>query len=325
MKALITGITGFAGSHLAEYLLENHPDVSVYGTYRWRSRMDNVEHLDKRIHLVECDLRDYFSVHKAVEESRPDVVFHLAAQSFVPSSWTAPTETLTTNIAGQTNLFEAIRAHQLDPVVQIACSSEQYGLVLPDEVPIKETNPLRPLSPYAVSKVGQDYLGYQYFQSYGLKVVRTRGFNHTGPRRGQVFVTSNFCSQVAAIEAGLQEPVIRVGNLDAIRDFTDVRDMVRAYWLAVTRATPGEVYNIATGEGISIKAMLDKILALSTVEVKIEVDPARLRPSDVEILIGDSSKFRADTGWEPRIPFDQTVRDLLDYWRGQMARRKRTS
>src|SRR6185436_7051616 len=240
----------------------------------------------------------------------------------VPSSWTAPNETLTTNIVGQTNLFEAVRGLKLDPVVQIACSSEQYGLVLPGETPIKETNPLRPLSPYAVSKVGQDYLGYQYFQSYGLKVVRTRGFNHTGPRRGQVFVTSNFCSQVAAIELGLQEPVIRVGNIEAIRDFTDVRDMVRAYWLAVTKAKPGEVYNIATGEGISIQALLDKILALSTVEVKIEVDPDRLRPSDVEILIGDASKFRADTGWEPRIPFEQTLRDLLDYWRRTLEARQ---
>jgi GDP-4-dehydro-6-deoxy-D-mannose reductase len=241
----------------------------------------------------------------------------------VPASWTAPTETLVTNITGQTNLFEAIRSLRLDPVVQIACSSEQYGLVLPNEVPIKETNPLRPLSPYAVSKVAQDYLGYQYFQSYGLKAVRTRGFNHTGPRRGQVFVTSNFCSQVAAIELGLQEPVIRVGNIEAIRDFTDVRDMVRAYWLAVTKARPGEVYNIASGQGLRIREMLDRVLALSQVEVKVEVDPARLRPSDVEILIGDSSKFRADTGWEPRIPLEQTVRDLLGYWREKLSRRQR--
>ena len=324
MRALITGITGFAGSHLAEYLLAEHPDVKVYGTFRWRSRMDNVEHLynEKKIQLVEADLRDYSSMHRALEISRPDVIFHLAAQSFVPSSWSAPNDTIVTNVSGQTNLFEAIRILKLDPVVQIACSSEQYGLVLPDEVPIRETNPLRPLSPYAVSKVAQDYLGYQYFQSYGLKAVRTRGFNHTGPRRGHVFVTSNFCSQVAAIELGLQEPVIRVGNIEAIRDFTDVRDMVRAYWLAVTKATPGEVYNIATGKGISIRAMLDLVLSFSQVEVKVEVDPDRLRPSDVEILIGDSSKFRADTGWEPRIPFDQTVRDLLDYWRKRLAPRK---
>jgi len=325
MKALITGITGFAGSHLAEYLLTEQPGVGVFGTYRWRSRMDNVEHLDGKIELIESDLRDYTSVQAVLDRVRPDYIFHLAAQSFVPASWTAPAETLTTNVAGQTNLFEAVRALKLDPVIQIACSSEQYGLVHPDEVPIRETNPLRPLSPYAVSKVAQDFLGYQYFQSYGMKVVRTRGFNHTGPRRGHPFVTSNFCRQVASIEAGLQEPVIRVGNLDAIRDFTDVRDMVRAYWLAVTKGRPGEVYNIATGEGISIRALLDKILALSSVHVRVEIDPSRLRPSDVEILIGDSSKFRADTGWEPRIPFDQTVQDLLDYWRDVVARRKRSA
>jgi GDP-4-dehydro-6-deoxy-D-mannose reductase len=321
MRALITGMTGFAGSHLAEYLLAEHPDVEVYGTHRWRSRMENVEHLRSKVKLLEADLRDYTSMHSALERSRPDVIFHLAAQSFVPSSWTAPNDTLTTNVSGQTNLFEAVRALRLDPVIQIACSSEQYGLVLPGETPIKETNPLRPLSPYAVSKVAQDYLGYQYFQSYGLKVVRTRGFNHTGPRRGHVFVTSNFCSQVAAIELGLQEPVIRVGNIDAIRDFTDVRDMVRAYWLAVTKAKPGEVYNIATGNGIAIREMLERLIALGNVEVKVETDPERLRPSDVEILIGDASKFKADTGWEPRIPFDQTLRDLLDYWRTTLRRR----
>ena len=322
MRALITGITGFAGSHLAEYILAEQPGVEVFGTFRWRSRMDNVEHLDGRIRLVEADLRDYTSMHRALEVSRPDVIFHLAAQSFVPSSWNAPSDTIVTNVTGQTNLFEAIRALKLDPVVQIACSSEQYGLVHPEETPIKETNPLRPLSPYAVSKVAQDYLGYQYFQSYGLKAVRTRGFNHTGPRRGQVFVTSNFCSQVAAIELGLQEPVIHVGNMEAIRDFTDVRDMVRAYWLAVTKAKPGEVYNIATGKGIHIREMLELVLSFSRVEVRTEVDPDRLRPSDVEILIGDSSKFRADTGWEPHIPFEQTVRDLLDYWRKVLAARK---
>ena len=321
MRALITGITGFAGSHLAELLLAEHPDVEVFGTHRWRSRMENVEHLRNQVKLLEADLRDYTSMHAALERSRPDVIFHLAAQSFVPSSWTAPNDTLTTNVSGQTNLFEAVRALRLDPVIQIACSSEQYGLVLPGETPIKETNPLRPLSPYAVSKVAQDYLGYQYFQSYGLKVVRTRGFNHTGPRRGHVFVTSNFCSQVAAIELGLQEPVIRVGNIEAIRDFTDVRDMVRAYWLAVTKAKPGEVYNIATGNGIAIREMLERLIALANVEVKVETDPERLRPSDVEILIGDASKFKADTGWEPRIPFDQTLRDLLDYWRTTLRRR----
>lgn len=324
MRALITGITGFAGSHLADFLLAEHPEVEVFGTFRWRSRRDNIEHLEGKVKLLETDLRDYASVHTALAAARPDAIFHLAAQSFVPTSWNAPTETLTSNVVGQTNLFEAVRALGLDPAIQIACSSEEYGLVLPHETPIKETNPLRPLSPYAVSKVAQDYLGYQYFQSYGIKAIRTRGFNHTGPRRGEVFVTSNFAKQVAEIEAGLNPPVMRVGNLDAVRDFTDVRDMVRAYWLATQRAKPGEVYNIATGSGITIRAMLDKLLALAKVEVKVETDPARLRPSDVEVLIGDSSKFRADTGWEPRIPFDTTLADLLDYWRVRTARRAAT-
>jgi GDP-4-dehydro-6-deoxy-D-mannose reductase len=319
MRALITGITGFAGSHLADYLLAEHPDVEVHGTYRWRSRTENIAHLGDRIHLVEADLRDYTSMRAALDEVRPDYVFHLAAQSFVPSSWRSPAETLSTNIGGQTHLFEAVRSLGLDPIIQIACSSEEYGLVRPDETPIREDNPLRPLSPYAVSKVGQDFLAYQYHQSYGLKAVRTRGFNHTGPRRGDVFVTSNFAKQLAGIEAGLREPKIRVGNLDAVRDFTDVRDMVRAYWLTVTKATPGEVYNIASGKGITIRDLLDRLIALCAVPVEIEVDPARLRPSDVEILVGDNSKFRQATGWEPVIPFDQTLGDTLDYWRARLA------
>lgn len=323
MRALITGITGFAGSHLADYLLAHQPQVEIFGTRRWRSPMDNLAHLGPdlggKVKLIETDLRDYSSVRTCLEESRPDFIFHLAAQSFVPTSWSAPAETLNTNIVGQTNIFEAIRHLGLDPVVQIACSSEEYGLVYPEETPIKETNPLRPLSPYAVSKVAQEYLGYQYFMSYGLKVIRTRGFNHTGPRRGDVFVTSNFAKQLASIKLGLQEPVIRVGNLDAVRDFTDVRDMVRAYWLGVTKAKPGEVYNIATGHGITIKDLLGRLIELAGVEVKVQPDPARMRPSDVEILIGDSSKFRADTGWEPQIPLDQTLRDVVAYWIARLS------
>lgn len=321
-RVLITGITGFAGSHLADFLLEEHPEIEVWGTYRWRSRRENIEHIEGRIRLLECELDDATAVRRALEAARPDAIFHLAAQSFVPASWVAPADTLQSNILGQTNLFEAIRELELDPVVQIACSSEEYGLVLPDETPIRESNPLRPLSPYAVSKVAQDYLGYQYFQSYGIKAIRTRGFNHEGPRRGEVFVMSNFAKQVAAIEAGLHEPLIRVGNLDSVRDFTDVRDMVRAYFLAAERATPGEVYNIASGKGITIRDMLQKILDRSTVAVRVEVDPARLRPSDVEVLLGDASKFRAATGWEPRIPLDQTIADTLDYWRARFATRR---
>ncbi|MEM8930692.1 MAG: GDP-mannose 4,6-dehydratase [Acidobacteriota bacterium] len=320
MKALITGITGFAGSHLAEYLLANHPDVEVWGTHRWRSPFDNLtDDVQSRVHLIETDLRDANSVLSTLDKVRPDFIFHLAAQSFVPTSWTAPSETLDTNIIGQTNIFEACRRLGLDPVIQIACSSEEYGLVHPEETPIKETNPLRPLSPYAVSKVGQDYLGYQYFMSYGLKVIRTRGFNHTGPRRGDVFVASNFAKQLARIKAGLAEPVMRVGSLTAIRDFTDVRDMVRAYWLAVNHAKPGEVYNIATGHGITIQELLDRLIELSGVEVDVQQDPARMRPSDVEILIGDASKFRADTGWEPQVPLEKTLADIVAYWDERIA------
>jgi len=319
MRALITGVTGFVGSHLADYLLAEQPEVEIFGTRRWRSRMENIEHLDGRLQLRECDLRDPAAIQGVLAEVRPDYIFHLAAQSFVPASWRAPSETLMTNILGQTNIFEAVRVLELDPVIQIAGSSEEYGLVLPDEVPIKETNPLRPLSPYAVSKVAQDLLAYQYFRSYGLKTVRTRGFNHTGPRRGEVFVTSNFAKQIASIEAGLREPVIRVGNLDAQRDFTDVRDMVRAYWLAVSEATPGEVYNLASGRAVTIRELLDRLLALSDTEVEVQVDPDRLRPSDVEILLGDYSKFRSDTGWEPSIPLEQTLKDTLDYWRQKLS------
>jgi GDP-4-dehydro-6-deoxy-D-mannose reductase len=320
MNVLVTGITGFAGSHLAEYLLAEQPHVKVYGTWRWRSRMENIAHLGDRVTLIECDMRDAVAVRKALLDSRPEAIFHLAAQSFVPSSWRAPHETFATNVQGQTNLFESVRELGLDPTIQIACSSEEYGLVHPDEVPIREDNPLRPLSPYAVSKVAQDLMGYQYHQSYGLKVIRTRGFNHTGPRRGEVFVTSNFAKQIAEIEAGLRPPVIRVGNLDAIRDFTDVRDMVRAYWFAVQKGRPGEAYNIATGEGIHIRELLDRLLAMSTTKVTIETDPDRLRPSDVERLIGDSSKFRQDTGWAPQIPFEKTLRDVLQYWRDRVGR-----
>jgi len=322
MRVLITGITGFAGSHLADYLLAEHTEVEIFGTQRWRSRTENIEHLAGKIELREADLRDYTSIHRVLDEVRPDAIFHLAAQSFVPTSWRAPAETLSTNIIGQTYLFEAVRALQLDPTIQIAGSSEEYGLVLPDEVPIKETNPLRPLSPYAVSKVAQDLLAYQYFESYGLKTIRTRGFNHTGPRRGEVFVTSNFAKQIASIEAELQDPVIRVGNLESVRDFTDVRDTVRAYWLAVEKGRPGEVYNIASGREITIRQLLDKLVELSRTRVEVEIDPERLRPSDVEVLVGDASKFKADTGWEPTIPLDQTLEDLLDFWRERVGKKQ---
>jgi len=315
MRVLITGITGFAGSHLADYILDNHPDVKVFGLIRWRSRMENILHLKDRIHLVEGDLKDLVSLKKSFAEAAPDRIFHLAAQSFVPTSWTCPAETFAINAIGQINLFEAILSLGLSPKIQIAGSSEEYGLVNADEVPMKESNPLRPLSPYAVSKVAQDLLGWQYYKSYGLKVVRTRGFNHTGPRRGEVFICSNFAKQIVEIERKKRDPVIYVGNLEAKRDFTDVRDTVRAYWLSLEKGREGEVYNIGTGKTYSIHEILEMLLSLAEVDVKIEIDPTRLRPSDVPVLLSDSTKFRELTGWAPKIPFSQSLKDLLDYWR----------
>jgi GDP-4-dehydro-6-deoxy-D-mannose reductase len=315
MNVLITGITGFAGSHLAEYILTEHPSVKVSGFVRWRSRMDNVKDILDKIELHEADLKDMVSLKKALAVIKPDKVFHLAAQSFVPTSWKLPAETFAINALGQINLFETLLDLKLNPKFQIAGSSEEYGMVHPHEVPMKETNSLRPLSPYAVSKVAQDLLGYQYHQSYGLRTVRTRGFNHTGPRRGDVFVTSNFAKQVAEIEKGLKPPVIHVGNLEAKRDFTDVRDMVRAYWLATEKCEDGDVYNIGSGKTYVMQDMLDMLLGMSKVKVKVEVDPARLRPSDVPILLADASKFVKQTGWQPRIPFATTLKDLLNYWR----------
>ncbi len=316
MKVLVTGITGFAGSHLVDYLL-TLPGVEVMGILRWRSRTENIEHFRDKVRLVECDLRDSSSVRDVLDLLRPERIFHLAAQSFVPTSWTAPTESLMTNIIGQLNIFEAVKKLHIMPRIQLACSSEQYGMVFENELPIRETNPLRPLSPYAVSKVGQDMLGYQYWMSYKIPVIRTRGFNHEGPRRGPVFVCSDFAKQIADIERGLKPPVIRVGNLDARRDFTDVRDVVRAYWLSLERGEPGEVYNICCGKAWTIRAMLDMLLAMTKVKVKVEQDEARMRPSDVPVLLGDASKFRKATGWEPTISFEQTLQDLLDYWRAR--------
>ncbi len=344
MRVLITGVTGMAGSHLAEYLL-TRPELEVFGTYRWRSRMDNLEdviaagkvnriaaggnvrsaeELAKRIegearpsclNLILADLADPSSMRRLIAGLRPDRIFHLAAQSFVPASWDAPAETMHLNVVGQINLFEAIRDAGLDPLVHVAGSSEEYGLVLPDEVPMKESNPFRPLSPYAVSKVAQELLAWQYYRSYGLRAVVTRGFNHTGPRRGENFVTSTFALQIAQIEKGLRPPVIDVGDLESKRDWTDVRDTVRGYWLALEKGVPGEVYNVGSGICRSCREMLDVLLTHTDRQIEVRVDPSRLRPSDVPLLWADPSKFQRQTGWRPEIPFETTMRDLLDYWR----------
>lgn len=313
--ALITGITGFVGSHLAELLLNE--GYEVVGTTRPRSPTDNVEHLLDKVKVVDAELLDPHSMDSLLKETKPHFIFHLAAQSFVKSSWNSPATTMEINVVGSVHLFEAVRRMGTDPVVQIAGSSEEYGLVKKGEIPVTEENPLRPLSPYAVSKVAMDYLGYQYHESYGMKIIRTRGFNHTGPRRGDVFAESTFAKQIALIEKGKQEPVIRVGNLDVERDYTDVRDMVRAYYLAVQKCEPGEVYNIASGKAWKISDVLNMLLSMSSKKDKIEIkeDPERMRPSDVPILLGDATKFRKKTDWKPEIPFEKTLEDLINYWR----------
>jgi len=318
MKVLITGITGFVGSHLVEYCLKKD-NVQVYGTKRWRSPLDNLRGIEDEVKLIDCDLRDENSVVLAIQEIKPDRIFHLAAQSYVQTSYTAPRDTLETNIIGTLNILEAVRHVGIDPLIHICSSSEVYGQVYENEIPITENNPFRPQSPYAVSKVGEDLLSYQYFKSYNLRTIRTRAFTHTGPRRGAVFAESSFAKQIAEIEAGEKEPVIYVGNLDSVRTFMDVRDIVNAYWLALEKGIPGEVYNIGGEVTKKVGDMLNTLLDLSPVgkKIKVEVDAKLLRPSDVTLQIPSTEKFRERTGWKPRMPFEKTMTDLLDYWRSK--------
>ncbi len=319
MRTLITGITGLAGSHLAQHLLR-HSDAQVHGTIRWRSNRENIAGFERELILHECDLKDPYAVLRLLQQVRPQRIFHLASQSNVASSWNSPRETLINNITAQLNLFEAVRQEKIEDLrIHVSGSSEEYGLVHENELPVRETNPLRPLSPYAVSKVTQDTLAYQYHQSFGLYIVRTRSFNHTGPGQSDVFVASNFAKQIVEVEMGLREPVIRVGNLEAQRDFTDIRDVVRAYALALDQCKPGEVYNIGSGKAHSIKQLLAVLLGMSRIIIQVEQDPSRMRPSDIPKLVGDMDKFRRQTGWRPRIAFEQTLKDLLDYWRARLG------
>ncbi len=324
MIAFITGITGFVGSHLADYLLDQN--VEVHGLTRWRSPKENIIHCLDDIHLHYGDLLDMSSLQRILFKIRPDFIFHLAAQSFVPYSFDAPSSTLDVNCIGTCNLLESIRTvmhvHRYDPIIHVCSSSECYGQVREDEVPITEDNPFRPASPYAVSKVCEDMLAFQYHLSWNMKIIRTRLFTHSGPRRGDVFVLSNFAKQIAAIEVGKQKPEIYVGNLDSIRTFMDVRDAVRAYWLLVNKCTPGEVYNIGGSKTMTIERMLAELLDLSTnKDIKIVVDKSRLRPSDVTLQIPSTEKFKKATGWEPKIDFEQMLEDTLEFWRNHECHR----
>jgi len=322
-RALITGISGMVGSHLADYLLAN-TDWDLFGLCRWRSPLDNVRQLvplanrKERVHFLYGDLRDYVSLQNAVEECRPDYVFHLAAQSFPGTSFTAPLDTFDTNIIGTERLLEVVRRCKgIDPAIHVCSSSEIFGRVSREKLPIAEDCGFHPASPYAISKVGTDLVGRFHAEAYGQKVMVTRMFTHTGPRRGDVFAESSFAKQIAMIERGLIPPVVKVGNLESLRTWSDVRDAVRAYYMLLTvNPRPGEAYNIGGTYSCTVGDMLKHLLALATVKnIGVEVEKGRLRPIDADLQVPDTRKFREHTGWKPEITFEQTMRDLLGYWR----------
>jgi GDPmannose 4,6-dehydratase len=327
-RALITGITGMVGSHLADYLLA-HTDWEIVGMCRWRSPLDNVRHLvplvnrGERVRFVYGDLRDALSLQTVIDQAEPDYVFHLAAQSFPTASFSSPLETFDTNIQGTERLLELLRRRRdLSPVIHVCSSSEVFGRVPREKLPIREDCSFHPASPYAISKVGADLVGRFHAEAYGQKVVVTRMFTHTGPRRGDIFAESSFAKQIAMIEKGLQPPVVRVGNLDSLRTWSDVRDAVRAYYLLVTvNPQPGEAYNIGGSYSCTVGDMLKHLLSLATrKDIEVQVEKERLRPIDADLQIPDTTKFQRHAGWKPEIAFERTMRDLLDYWRERIAR-----
>lgn len=326
-RALITGITGMVGSHLLDYLIEN-TDWEIWGMLRWRSPLDNITmHLDRinqgdRIKLVYADLRDTMSIENAVKLSRPDYVFHLAAQSYPQTSFTAPLDTMDTNIQGTERLLGALRQHAKDAVVHVCASSEVFGRVPKEKLPIDEECTFHPASPYAISKVGTDLVGRYYAEAYDMTVMTTRMFTHTGPRRGDVFAESTFAKQIAMIENNKLSPVVKTGNLDSLRTWADVRDAVRAYYLLVTHnPVKGAYYNIGGDYTCSVRDMLGTLISYSHCadSISVETDPERLRPIDADLQVPDIRKFQAHTGWQPEIPFEKTMRDLLDYWRERVG------
>jgi GDP-4-dehydro-6-deoxy-D-mannose reductase len=318
MRVFITGITGPVGSSLADYLL-TLPGVEVHAFKRWRSDPRPIEHLYGRIVLHEGDIEDPFSIDYAVKRAAPDRIYHLAAQSYPSASWDAPIATMRANVEGTVHLLEAVRRHCPNALVHIAGTSAQYGWVQPENTPIAETHPMIPLSPYGVSKVAAELTGLQYHHNYGLHVVVTRSFNHVGPHQGDRCSIQTFCQQMAAIEAGLQEPVMAVGNLEARRDFTHTTDVARALWLLLSHAPPGQVFNLCSGNATRIGDIVEIVRQQGRVPVEVRVDPARLRPSDEPVLMGDNSRLRAATGWQPEIDMETIVAELLAYWRARVG------
>ncbi len=317
-SVLITGISGSGGSYLADYVVENHPGVAVHGISRWHSTSSggNLENVQGKVHLHECDLLDFSSVLRALQQSKPDAIFHIASHANVWAGFKTPLSVINNNVMGTANLLEAIRSAEIDPIVQICSTSEVYGQVDPENVPINEDCPINPSSPYAVSKVTQDLLGYTYFRSYGMKVIRTRMFAYLNPRRGDLFATS-FAMQVARIEAGLQKTLTH-GNLESVRTLIDVRDAMESYWVAAEKGEPGEIYNIGGTTSIKVGEFLEVLKKLATCEIPSELDPALLRPADVTLQIPDTSKFERVTGWTPSYSFEESVEFLLDHCRRQV-------
>lgn len=314
MNILITGSGGFIGQRLAAECAGRGARVTGWVRQTETLQTEKAEKIDG-LNTEAVDLLDAAAVRRGLDRVKPDWIYHLAAKSHIGQSWLNPLETLQTNISAQVTLFESVRQLGLKSRIAIAGSSEEYGMIDAKDVPINEETPLKPVSPYAVSKVAQDLMGLQYFKNYGMPVIRLRIFNQTGPGRSEAFVTSAFARQVAKIEAGQQEPVVHVGNLTVIRDFSDVRDSVKALWLALERGEPGDVYNICSGRGISVGGILELLKNESRAVFQIVFDGDRARPSDLPVVIGDGSKFRAKTGWVPSITFEQSMKDLLAEWR----------
>ncbi len=314
MRALITGITGFAGGQLAQILLDRGDEV--FGVARDEGY--GLSHLSQEIIPVITDLRDPEAVNTSLSEFQPDAIYHLAGQAFVPTSWEDPWSTLENNIRPQLNILQAMVRQKSKARLLIVASNEVYGQAQHNQLPVNEDTPLRPQNPYGVSKVTQDILALQYHLSHNIDVIRVRAFNHIGPRQSPFFVTASFAKQIAEIEAGLSEPAIWVGNLDAQRDFTDVVDVMRAYASLVERGTPGEAYNVGTGKAHSIKYLLEVLLNYSNSKISIKQDPARMRPSDVPIIYADNTKLKAQTGWEPIYTFEDSLKRVLDYWREEI-------
>lgn len=315
MRVLITGITGFVGPHLTEYLFASQPDVEVWGLAFGEEGRDVVASLQPRLRVVEGDLTDPVSLTAALDEARPDIMFHLAAASSVGASWSHPAMVLEVNLIGQVNLFEAACGLGLTPLTVVASSGEIYGKPAVTDVGFREDAALRPQSPYATSKAAQDLAAFQYHVAGKLPTVRLRLFNHTGPRQLSNFVASSIAFRLAEIEHGTRPPVLEMGNLDIFRDFTDVRDVVRAYWAAARHGEPGAAYNVCSGKAISIREILDRLVVLSHVKVEVRQDPKFLRAADIPVLFGDHSSLTSVTGWKPEIPLDTTLSDLLDWWR----------